>query len=66
MQPPSVLSGFYNDPSKATNDLQEFADANENRLYKLIRLAMDPQTDLKTLVKVNVRPYSLLLTPLSS
>jgi hypothetical protein len=36
--------------------MEEFADANENRLIKLLKGAMDPQTDLKTLVKINVRP----------
>lgn len=36
--------------------MDEFADANENRLIKLLKGAMDPQTDLKTLVKINVRP----------
>lgn len=45
---------FTPDPSKAVLDLQEFAEANENRLYRLLRSAMDPQTDLKTLVKINV------------
>lgn len=55
-----VLPGQFPDPAKAKNDMDEFADANENRLIKLLKSAMDPQTDLKTLVKINVSPFSLL------
>ncbi|KAM6492441.1 Armadillo-type fold [Amanita muscaria] len=39
------------DPHKATEDLQAFAKLNEPRLYKLMKTCMDPQTDVKTLVK---------------
>lgn len=43
--------------------MDEFADANENRLIKLLKGAMDPQTELKTLVKINVRPARLSAMP---
>ena len=42
------------DPVKAAEDLQSFANLNENRLYKLLKTCLDPQTDLKTLVKSSV------------
>ncbi|KAF8634850.1 hypothetical protein AX17_004098 [Amanita inopinata Kibby_2008] len=41
----------YHDPHKATEDLQTFAKLNEARLYKLLKTCMDPQADLKGLVK---------------
>lgn len=54
--------GQFPDPTKAKNDMDEFADANENRLIKLLKAAMDPQTDLKTLVKINVRLRCLVFS----
>ncbi|TCD68846.1 hypothetical protein EIP91_009560 [Steccherinum ochraceum] len=45
------LAGSFLDPVKASEDLHAFADMNESRLYKLLKSCMDPQTDLKTLVK---------------
>lgn len=49
-------TGSFNDPHKAAEDLQAFAKLNEPRLYKLLKTCMDPQTDLKGLVKATVRP----------
>lgn len=53
-------SATFPDPQRATDDLQTFAKMNEKRLYKLLKTAMDPQTDLKTLVKttVGVLPFA--------
>ncbi|KAF9226311.1 hypothetical protein BS17DRAFT_794477 [Gyrodon lividus] len=47
------LSRQFPDPQKATEDLQAFARANENRLYKLLKTCMDPQSDLKSVVKAS-------------
>lgn len=49
-----LFTAQFPDPSKGVSDLKKFAEANEDRLYKLLKSAMDPQTDLKTLVKINV------------
>ncbi|KAF8726601.1 hypothetical protein AX14_007667 [Amanita brunnescens Koide BX004] len=46
-----TLAGSFNDPHKVAEDLQTFAKLNEPRLYKLLKTCMDPQTDLKGLVK---------------
>lgn len=43
------------DSSKVTEDLGKFVKANEKQLYKLIRILVDPQTDLKLLLKTYVR-----------
>lgn len=45
------LAGRFADPSKASDDLAKFAKLNEQRLYKLLRTLMDPEIDLKTLLK---------------
>ncbi|KAI0689173.1 armadillo-type protein [Cytidiella melzeri] len=45
------VAGLYPDPQRATEDLSEFAKMNEGRLFKLLKTCMDPQTDIKTLVK---------------
>ncbi|KAF8899783.1 armadillo-type protein [Gymnopilus junonius] len=45
------LAAMFPDPVKASEDLQAFAKLNENRLYKLLKICMSPQTDVKTLVK---------------
>lgn len=50
----SLIIATFTDPQRATDDLQTFAKMNEKRLYKLLRTVMDPQTDLKTLVKTTV------------
>lgn len=47
------LSRHFPDPHKATDDLQAFAKANENRLYKLLKTCMDLQSDLKSIVKAS-------------
>jgi len=61
-----TLAASFTDPVKASEDLHAFAKLNENRLYKLLKTCMDPQTDVKTLVKstvgsVNYMSYSLLI-----
>ncbi|KAH8116096.1 armadillo-type protein [Phellopilus nigrolimitatus] len=48
-----MLSTLFPDPQKAAEDLQTFAKVNEQRLYKLLKTCMDPQTDLKGLVKAS-------------
>ncbi|KAG6332171.1 hypothetical protein ID866_6918 [Astraeus odoratus] len=48
-----LLSRQFPDPHKAAEDLQAFAGANENRLYKLLKTCMDPQSDLKGIVKTS-------------
>ncbi|KAH0834786.1 hypothetical protein J3R83DRAFT_10387 [Lanmaoa asiatica] len=47
------LSRQFPDPQKAAEDMHEFARANENRLYKLLKTCMDPQSDLKSIVKAS-------------
>ncbi|TFK49359.1 hypothetical protein OE88DRAFT_1646400 [Heliocybe sulcata] len=39
------------DPQKVSDDLHTFANLNEGRLYKLMSSCMDPQTDLKALIR---------------
>ncbi|QRW23437.1 sister chromatid cohesion protein [Rhizoctonia solani] len=39
------------DASKLADDLRTFAKLNESRLYKLLKTCVDPQTDLKALIK---------------
>lgn len=48
-------AGFFPESQKAAEDMQAFAKLNEQRLYKLMGTCMDPQTDLKGLVKAMVR-----------
>ncbi|KAG6901443.1 hypothetical protein C0995_011956 [Termitomyces sp. Mi166 len=45
------ISHTFPDPFKANEDFEAFAKLNENRLYKLLKTCMDPQTELKSLVK---------------
>ncbi|KAF7289956.1 hypothetical protein MIND_01370800 [Mycena indigotica] len=45
------ISTLSSDPHKTAEDLMAFANLNEQRLYKLFRTCMDPQTDLKGLVR---------------
>ncbi|KAF9527490.1 cohesin-associated protein Pds5 [Crepidotus variabilis] len=62
------LASTYSDPVKAAEDLNTFAKANENRLYKLLKTCMDPQTDLKSLTKAMnefTKRVSQLPTPIS-
>ncbi|KAF8605742.1 cohesin-associated protein Pds5 [Ceratobasidium sp. AG-I] len=47
----ALLTGMIPDSSKYADDLRAFAKLNENRLYKLLKTCVDPQTDLKTLIK---------------
>lgn len=56
-QPGADLTRYtasFVDPVKAAEDLQSFANLNESRLYKLLKTCLDPQTDLKSLVKSSV------------
>lgn len=48
------MIGTFADPHKTAEDLHGFAKLNENRLYKLMKTCMDPQTDLKSLIKATV------------
>lgn len=48
----------FPDPQKTTEDLNAFARLNEGRLYKLLKACLDPQTDLKGLVKASVGTLS--------
>ena len=41
----------FSDPHKTQEDLHTFAKNNQERLFKLAKVLLDPQTDLKTLVK---------------
>nr|GAT42782.1 predicted protein [Mycena chlorophos] len=45
------IASSTSDPHKTAEDLNAFAKLNEQRLYKLIKTCMDPQTDVKGLVK---------------
>ncbi|KAL4078145.1 armadillo-type protein [Scleroderma yunnanense] len=47
------LSRQFPDPHKAAEDLRAFAEANENRLYKLLKICLDLQSDLKSIVKAS-------------
>ncbi|KAG8727483.1 hypothetical protein FRC12_022466, partial [Ceratobasidium sp. 428] len=47
----TLLTGMIPESSKQREDLRTFAKLNDSRLYKLLRTCMDPQTDLKTLIK---------------
>lgn len=38
-------------PEKASADLLTFAKANDSRIFRLLKLCMDPSTDLKTYLK---------------
>jgi sister-chromatid-cohesion protein PDS5 len=48
------MVGIFSDPHKVSEDLHNFATLNEGRLYKLMKTCMDPQTDLKGLMKATV------------
>jgi hypothetical protein len=62
------IAGFvaasFGDPKKAHDDLIKFAKMNENRIYSLLKVLMNPQTDLKTMVKTNVSALSISLNAL--
>ncbi|KAJ7135989.1 cohesin-associated protein Pds5 [Mycena epipterygia] len=45
------ISALYPEPLKASEDLYAFAKLNEQRLYKLLKICINVQTDLKGLVK---------------
>lgn len=52
-----IVGRFFLDHVKAADDLQTFGKLNESRLYKLMQSCVDPNTDLKTLVKSMVRLF---------
>ena len=60
------ISVLYPDRQKACEDLRAFAKLNENRLYKLMKTCMDPQTDVKALVKATVSVHLCISDALSS
>lgn len=39
--------------------MEAFAAANESRLYKLFKTVVEPQTDLRALIKAKVSSYRL-------
>lgn len=57
------LGQMFADPNKARKDLETFASVNDARLYKLVKGCVDPQSDLRQIVKAKVR---LLLRAASS
>jgi hypothetical protein len=60
---PTINTAFvasFPDAHKAADDLNSFAKANEGRLYKLFKTCIDPQTDLKGLVKATVGIFKLI------
>ena len=60
------ISVLYPDRQKACEDLRAFAKLNENRLYKLMKTCMDPQTDVKALVKATVSAHLRISEVMSS
>ena len=55
-----AISSSSPDPNKTAEDLNKFAKANEKQLYKLLKTLLDPQTDLKTLIKNHVSRLCIL------
>ena len=53
---------MFADPAKARKDREAFAEANDARLYKLVKGCVDPQSDLRQIVKakVSLRPVHLI------
>jgi sister-chromatid-cohesion protein PDS5 len=45
---------LFVDVDKAKKDLDAFALANDARMYKLFKACVDPQSDLRTIVKSRV------------
>lgn len=52
---PRPCTAHFPNASKASEDLVKFAKLNDNRLYKLLRTMLEPQTELKSLLKAHVR-----------
>ena len=50
----SNYEATFSDPMKASEDLHSFAKLNENRLYKLMKTSIDPQSDIKSVIKATV------------
>ena len=46
---------LFSDSEKAKRDMEAFAAANDNRLYKLFKTCADPLSDLRSLLKAKVR-----------
>ncbi|KAJ3999568.1 armadillo-type protein [Lentinula boryana] len=46
-----LVSAYFPDPAKMKDDLKTFAKFNEPRLYKLLKICLNVDTDLKGLVK---------------
>jgi sister-chromatid-cohesion protein PDS5 len=54
------------DPTKANEDLMAFAKQNVGQMYRELKVLLDPQTELKTFIKNEVRPVHPFFLPLSS
>ena len=48
------------DGRKTETQLRKFADMNDNRCFKLMKIVMDPNSDIKTIIKSNVFPIDRL------
>ena len=49
-----AFSNLLPDPAKVTNDLWKFAKTHDRRSYQLIRYAMAPESDYRTVYKAMV------------
>jgi sister-chromatid-cohesion protein PDS5 len=47
----TIARSHFGDSEKARKDLNQFAAANEPRLYKLFKALVDPQTSLRDMIK---------------
>lgn len=47
----AIVRALFGDSEKARKDLSTFASVNEPRMYKLFRTLVDPQSDLRAIVK---------------
>jgi sister-chromatid-cohesion protein PDS5 len=45
---------MFGEPARAKLDLEKFAEINEPRLYKLVKGCVDPQSDLRQIIKARV------------
>ncbi|SGY76821.1 BQ5605_C005g03519 [Microbotryum silenes-dioicae] len=60
-----AIANLSGDPPKTAEDLQKFAKANEGQLYKLTKQLLDPQSDLKTMLKCQ-REYARRIEQINS
>ncbi|KAG0146246.1 hypothetical protein CROQUDRAFT_107255 [Cronartium quercuum f. sp. fusiforme G11] len=59
------VSSTFPDPQKTMDELQKCAKLNDKRIYKVIKILSDPQTDLKALVKT-YQEFNRKIEPLST